>query len=175
MNNKNLYALLGVVALVIIGLIVYNQSNQDNTTLSNQNQSNNADLGNNNSATEISPLNNNTSSNANTNANNNTSGRLSDESDLDQGQIHQISYNGTAYSPSTMSIKAGDTVVFKNQSTGDFWPASANHPDHTKYPEFDPKKPIAAGETFQFKFLKTGDWGFHDHLRPSSFGKITVQ
>lgn len=179
MNTRTLYAVIGVVALLIIGLLIYNQNQGDVGEQSNS-QTNNAAAGDD----EVSNANdepiststaNNNAPNANANANTGTSGQFTDESDLDSGKVVEISYNGTVYTPSNITIETGDTVVFKNNSTGSFWPASGPHPQHTDYPEFDPKKAIAAGGTFEFKFLKAGEWGFHDHLRPSAFGKITVQ
>jgi len=175
MNNRSLYALLGVVALIIVGLIVYNQSNQTNNTVSETNNANitEPELDPNDTIpTNIIDNSNTASSNTGTET---TPGQFTDESDLDQGKVYEIKYNGTIYTPSVISINQGDTIVFKNQSESTFWPASAIHPEHTKYPEFDPKKPVASGENFEFKFLKIGEWGFHDHLRPSAFGKITVK
>lgn len=175
MNTRTLYAILGVAALVIVGLLIYNQGRNSNKLASNANNANsaeniNADLDNANTA-----ANTNTSASTNANVQANNNGQFSDESDLDKGQVFEISYNGTAFTPSTLSIKAGDTVVFKNNSTKSFWPASGPHPQHTLYPEFDAKKAIAPGGNFTFKFIKVGEWPFHDHLNPTAFGKITVQ
>lgn len=88
--------------------------------------------------------------------------------------VYDISYDGTKYTPSTLNIKQGDIVRFKNNSKDSFWPASAPHPEHTDYPEFDAKSALAAGKTFEFKFTKVGTWKFHDHIKPSAFGSITV-
>lgn len=88
--------------------------------------------------------------------------------------VVEVSYDGKAYSPSSVSIKTGDVVIFKNNSSVDFWPASAPHPAHTDYPEFDAKKAIAPGGKFQFSFTKVGTWKFHDHLNPSAYGSVTV-
>lgn len=176
MNNRNLYALIGIVALVIIGLLIYNQSRQDNAlesankSMTTNESATNFNTNNTEDVNVISPANTNTQTNENTN----TNGQFSDESDLDQGQVYEVTFNGTAYAPATLNIKAGDTVVFKNNSDKSFWPASAPHPQHTNYPEFDAKKSIAPGQSFQFKFIKVGSWGFHDHLTPTAFGKINV-
>ncbi len=177
MNTRSLYALLGVAALVVVGLLIYNQSRQDNTQLQNSNQMVNANSEIDDANVNVEANSNafsNANSNTNTQVNNNTNGQFSDESDLDKGKVFETSYNGTAFAPSTLTIKAGDTVVFKNNSTKSFWPASGPHPAHTLYPEFDAKKAIAPGQSYQFKFLKVGEWPFHDHLNPSAFGKITV-
>lgn len=90
-------------------------------------------------------------------------------------QVHEIVYDGTKFTPSRLEIKVNDYVFFKNSSQVDFWPASASHPDHSEYPEFDAKKAIAPGKTFKFQFAKVGNWGFHDHLNPEAIGLVEVK
>lgn len=88
--------------------------------------------------------------------------------------VSEVIYDGTKFSPASLSIKTGDVVIFKNSSQSDFWPASDPHPAHTNYPDFDAKKPIPPGGTFQFKFMKSGTWGYHNHLQPAVTGVIKV-
>ncbi len=103
-------------------------------------------------------------------------GVFSDEYDITNVdvQVHEVIYDGTSFLPNSLEIKAGDIVFFKNESAKSFWPASDPHPSHTAYPEFDAKASLAAGATFDFKFIKVGTWGFHDHLRPAATGTIIV-
>lgn len=170
MNTRSLYAILGVIALLIIGLIVYNQS-RDNSEVASQNGNANINA----SPTNTSIPTNVNVNNSNSATNNNTNGQFSDESDLDNGKVYEVVFNGTAFAPNNLTINAGDTIVFKNSSSKNFWPASGPHPQHTNYPEFDPKKAVAAGANFEFKFTKVGEWPFHDHLTPTAFGKIIVK
>ena len=100
-----------------------------------------------------------------------------------------ITYNDTGYSPSTLTVKLGTTIAFKNESTKNMWPASAIHPTHTAYsgttmsehcPDlsnsaFDACQGIPPGESWSFTFEKIGEWKYHDHLTPSYLGKITVE
>lgn len=86
-----------------------------------------------------------------------------------------ITYTDSGFSPATLTIKAGDTVLFKNSGSRDFWPASAPHPTHTNYPEFDAKRGIAPGATYSFTFTRVGSWKYHNHLNPTTNGTITVQ
>ena len=86
-----------------------------------------------------------------------------------------ITYADSGFSPQSLTIKAGDTVIFKNNSDGDFWPASGPHPAHTNYPEFDAKKAISTGGSYSFTFTRTGSWKYHNHLNPASTGTIVVQ
>lgn len=79
------------------------------------------------------------------------------------------------FSPETMIITAGDTIIFINQSSGKMHVASDPHPFHTTYPEFNQKQSVDAGGTYSFTFTKVGTWGFHNHLNPSAQGTIVVQ
>lgn len=89
---------------------------------------------------------------------------------------HTMNYTDSCYSPVNLTIKKGDTVKFVNTaSSRSMWPASNNHPSHTLYSEFDASGSIAPGGTYSFTFNKTGAWGYHDHLRSSCTGVITVQ
>jgi plastocyanin len=106
-----------------------------------------------------------------------TTGQFSSGEDMGEGvdvQVFEIAYDGTAYTPANLTVKAGDIVIFKNNSKEDFWPASNPHPLHTDFSAFDPRKPIPAGGEFDFKFTKVGTWKFHDHLNPVARGSIVV-
>ena len=86
-----------------------------------------------------------------------------------------IRYTEDGYAPNTLTVSQGETIVFHNESSKDMWPASAPHPTHTNYPEFDAKRAISPGETYEFTFTKIGAWKFHDHRDPAKFGTITVE
>lgn len=91
-----------------------------------------------------------------------------------QPKTYDISMTDAAYAPNPLTIKKGDTVKFTNNGTKTNWPASAPHPTHTDYPEFDPKAGVAVGQSWSFTFTKTGTWRFHDHLNPTHFGSVIV-
>jgi plastocyanin len=91
------------------------------------------------------------------------------------GTTHTIIRTTEGYEPNELTIAKGDTVQFINQS-GDFhWPASDLHPTHGIYPEFDPRRPVAADEAWSFRFTQVGEWKFHDHLHANEIGTITVE
>lgn len=92
-----------------------------------------------------------------------------------QGETHVISYTSEGYSPQDITINTGDTVRFENNSSTNFWPASNNHPVHNDYSEFDPRSPVGPGDSYSFTFERGGEWGYHDHLRPSFGGVISAQ
>ncbi len=85
-----------------------------------------------------------------------------------------IKMTSWGFQPSVTQINTGDNITFENTDIASHWPASNIHPTHAIYPEFDPKKEVPAGQSWQFTFNKPGVWRFHDHLNPQINGQITV-
>lgn len=100
-----------------------------------------------------------------------------------------IVYGDKGFSPANIEVSENTRVVFQNNSTKDFWPASNNHPSHTLYPgsgisecgkvtdgsNFDACGPVKPGVLWSFVFKEKGTWGYHDHLNPSQAGTIVVK
>jgi len=94
---------------------------------------------------------------------------------IGESQSFTVTYTDSGFSPVPLTIKLGDNVNFKNESSAPMWVASAPHPAHTDYPEFDAKKGAGEGETYSFTFTKVGTWKYHDHLNPTRYGSIIVE
>ncbi len=88
------------------------------------------------------------------------------------GKIIRMTNEG--FEPRELTVKAGEEVTFINEDDTDRWPASNYHPTHTIYPEFDSKQGVAPGESWKFKFEKSGTWRMHDHLIPHMTGSVVV-
>ena len=100
-----------------------------------------------------------------------------------------VTYTNSGYSPSTLTIKKGETVTFKNQSSRSMWTASGVHPTHRAYSNtsldehcpdttgiaFDACKGFLPGQSFSFTFNQVGTWKYHNHLSPSDTGAIVVE
>ena len=94
-----------------------------------------------------------------------------------------IVYSDSGYSPANVNVKVGTIVTYKNESSLSMWPASAKHPTHSGYPTtggclgstFDACRGVLPGESWSFQFDIAGEWAYHDHLKPSYFGKIVVE
>lgn len=94
-----------------------------------------------------------------------------------------VIYTDAGYTQNSLQIKAGETVIFKNQSSRAMWTASAAHPTHRVYPTtggcigstFDACKGIQPGDSWSFRFDIKGTWKYHNHLNPGDFGAIIVQ
>lgn len=87
---------------------------------------------------------------------------------------HTIAMDANGFSPATLGIRVGDTVVFRNDDTRTRWPASGLHPTHLLCAGFDALKPLATNETYSYTFTAAKECPMHDHLIPSIRGKITV-
>lgn len=94
-----------------------------------------------------------------------------------------VTYTDSGFTPSTLTIKKGDTVIFNNTASDAMRVASNPHPVHDGYPTtggcisstFDSCKNIAPKSSWSFKFDIAGKWGYHNHLNPSEGGTITVE
>ena len=94
-----------------------------------------------------------------------------------------VTYTNSGYSPSALTIKKGEMVIFKNQSSQSMWTASAVHPTHRVYPTtggclgstFDAWAGIQPGNSWSFKFDISGTWKYPNHLNPGDTGSIDVQ
>ena len=86
-----------------------------------------------------------------------------------------VTITASGFSPATITISAGESVTWVNDSSKNSWPASAPHPQHTDYPGFD-SFGIAADSSWSFQFNNTGpSWDYHDHNKPSRKGTVVVQ
>ena len=90
------------------------------------------------------------------------------------GAAHTIAMDANGFSPATLAVKVGDTIVFRNDDTRTRWPASGLHPTHLLCPGFDAAKPMQPGETYSHVFTEARECLMHDHLIPSIRGKIAV-
>ena len=90
------------------------------------------------------------------------------------GHAVEVGYGGRDFVPQSVSIRVGDTVVWRNEGDGLMWPASDDHPTHEEYPGFDARRPIAPGATWSFTFDQVGVWGYHNHMAPKSMGTVAV-
>lgn len=96
-----------------------------------------------------------------------------------------VRYTADGFSPSTVTVKKGTAVTFVNETTGEMWVASDEHPTHTGYdgtnkdehcaqsvtPAFDQ---CGVGQAYTFVFDKAGTWSFHNHREDDDHGTVVV-
>lgn len=96
---------------------------------------------------------------------------VNDKAEVSTPKTVTVSYSKDGYSPTSLEIKLGDTVKWVSDGAP-MWTASAKHPTHEIYPEFDQKN---TGNNYEFTFTKAGTWKYHNHLSANHFGSITVK
>ncbi len=96
-----------------------------------------------------------------------------------------VSYTSEGFSPSTITIKKGQTITFLNKGSQEMWVASDEHPSHTGYdgtnkdahcdvgatPSFDQ---CGVSATYSFTFTKVGTWSYHNHREDEDRGSVIV-
>ena len=92
----------------------------------------------------------------------------------DGAQTHQVVILNFAFSPQSITIKAGDTVTWTNEDDAQHLIASDPHPAHTDLPGLQ-SNALNKGDSYSFTFTKVGTWGYHCHLHPSMTGTVVVQ
>ncbi len=110
-----------------------------------------------------------------------------------------IEITDSGFTPSSVTVEQGTTVIWENTGSREVWPASNRHPSHTNYAggdydrsgsyaqsqactgegeqkgdAFDACRRLGPGESYEFTFEHTGEWGYHDHLNPGVQGTVTV-
>lgn len=98
-----------------------------------------------------------------------------------------VTYTSSGFSPSKVTIKAGQIVTFVNQSNNRMWVASDPHPSHTAYDGTSktqhcaagytpaPFDECTAGQSYSFTFTKVGTWGYHNHAVDEDTGSVVVE
>jgi plastocyanin len=87
----------------------------------------------------------------------------------------EVMITALGFTPATVTVPVGATVVFQNADTKSHWVASNPHPVHTGLPGFDAGKPIVQGDSYTFTFTTPGTFGYHDHLHTELHGTVVVK
>lgn len=90
----------------------------------------------------------------------------------------EVSVTASGFSPSTVTIAVGGTVVWQNTTRGTVYVAPDNHPSHTKYRgtwDDSTAGQIGAGESFTKTFTTAGTYTYHNHLNSSRIGTVIVE
>lgn len=104
-----------------------------------------------------------------------TESRNTEEEQEEETEATEVTYTDDGFSPDTVTVKEGATVLWTNGSEGQMWIASNVHPTHNELPGFDQKNGVESGGEFSYQFEQTGEWGYHNHLNPSHQGTVVVE
>ena len=89
-----------------------------------------------------------------------------------------VTYSDSGFSPQSVTVKSGENITWVNDSNSTVQVGSANHPTHTINQQITGDEfviELAPGESETVQLTKTGNWGYHDHLKPGMTGSITVE
>ena len=92
------------------------------------------------------------------------------------GFQHLVSYGDDGFSPAALTVAAGDTVRFTNNSTKDVWIASVNYPGQSSCggSSFDTCLVLKSGEFWEFTFDEVGSWTYKNNADTQYKASITV-
>ncbi len=90
------------------------------------------------------------------------------------GTVHEVILQNDGFEPQEITIALGDVVKFSSVRPHPFWPASDQHPAHSDYSAFDPRRPLSMDEVWEFQFTQAGQWDYHDHLNSTLTGTVHV-
>jgi plastocyanin len=85
-----------------------------------------------------------------------------------------ITYNGSGFSPSSVTVPKGGTLTVKNTSTQSVQFDSDPHPVHTDNPELNVGV-VSPGQSKSVTVNNPGTWGVHNHLDPSQKATVVIQ
>ena len=88
-------------------------------------------------------------------------------------KTYTVTIKNFAFSPQTLTINKGDTVIWVNEDSAPHQIASNPHPTHTDLPGLVSGS-LSTGQSYSFTFDKAGTFGYHCHIHPSMTGTIIV-
>lgn len=88
--------------------------------------------------------------------------------------LRAVTLGDNGFLPSTIEIKAGETVSWTNRSGENASVNSDPHPTHNKN-TFLNLGEFPSGTTVQTVFTKEGTYTYHNHLNPSQKGTVIVK
>ncbi len=91
-----------------------------------------------------------------------------------QQSQNTVTLTTNGFSPTSLTIKAGQTVTWVNKSGSDAAIDSNPHPVHTSYHPLNLGS-FPDGGTLSLTFDKPGTYSYHNHLNPSEQGTIVVE
>lgn len=109
-----------------------------------------------------------------------------EEENETEDEENTVEYTSSGFSPSTITVEAGEEVTWVNKGENNMWVASNEHPQHTEYDgtsesehcedgESETFDQCSTGDEYEFKFEKTGSWDYHNHINSGDTGTVVVE
>lgn len=100
---------------------------------------------------------------------------LFDEEAEEEKEIVQVSLTDNGFIPQTLTVFAGTTVEFVNNSSGLMMVASNMHPTHQLLPGFFQATSSGSGDKYSYSFEKVGTWTYHNDENLLQTGTVVVE
>lgn len=88
---------------------------------------------------------------------------------------NMVTYGDSGFAPSTITVKVGTEVTWKNDGNKMMWVASAVHPTHQELPGFDQLQAVGNGGSYSYTFTGAGTWKYHNHVAAGDTGMVVVE
>lgn len=88
----------------------------------------------------------------------------------------EVSITSSGFVPSTITITAGQAVVWINKDSSPHWVASDPYPTDNTLAGFNARGAIPSNDTYGFVFDNAGTYTYHDDLNPYTMrGTVIVE
>jgi plastocyanin len=114
------------------------------------------------------------SSDSNNSSSNEATSGKDDEADETEAAAETITYDGASFMPTSITVKAGDTIEVVNNSDNVMYFASDEHPTHLDNSELNVGD-VQPGSSATLTLTSPGTWGYHDHYNAAASGEIIVE
>lgn len=103
-------------------------------------------------------------------------GRYSGEQEAMEGDVmvFEIIYNGQVFIPSSVKVKVGDVIIFKDQSSSGFDLVAQKGKVSSITPQWYAPDPVSEKGEFQYTFDRHGVWYYMDGRNSSATGFVEV-
>ena len=86
----------------------------------------------------------------------------------------RVSITEDGFSPATISINAGATVVWSNDTAEPHKVGANPYPDASSLPDLKSEE-IAPGDSYSYTFRASGTYGYADYTKPTVSGSVQVK
>ncbi|HUD19370.1 MAG TPA: hypothetical protein VMR81_02935 [Patescibacteria group bacterium] len=85
-----------------------------------------------------------------------------------------VTYTDSGFAPTPLTVSAGTTVTFVNESSHGMWVASDIYPTDQLLPGLNAHGLVAKSGTYEYTFTNVGTWRYHNDANPHDVGSIVV-
>lgn len=92
-----------------------------------------------------------------------------------KGETRMVQITKDGFIPSTLAIPDGTTVTWQNLDNNPHQVQANPYPTGDSLPGLHSKTVLGPGATYSYTFHKSGNFGYHDQLHPTTNGEVDVQ